>query len=194
VIFIGHVSGIKVPNTNTKNSVGEVDNMADTTWTNDSDDILAKPKSNRLKFIIGGILLMAAIGFLIVNAMSGNTQLYKTVDEFYAEQSRLIDRDLRIAGVVVGDSIQFTQVDAQTTRLEFDVVDDINNPGQALHIVAINEPQPDLLQHEAQALIEGHADETGTFYANQGGLMLKCPTRYEELDPADHPDAVPMTK
>jgi cytochrome c-type biogenesis protein CcmE len=169
--------------------------MADTTWTNDGEELLVESKKNRLKFVVGGILLIAAIGFLVVNAMSGNTQLYKTVDEFYAEQSRLIGRDLRVAGVVIGDSIEFTQIDSQTTRLEFDVVDDINNPGQRLHVVAINEPKPDLLQHEAQALIEGHADETGTFYANQGGLLLKCPTRYEELDPAGHPDGeVPLTQ
>lgn len=168
--------------------------MADTTWTNEGEELLSKSKNNRVKFIVGGVLLIAAIAFLVINAMSGNTQLYKTVDEFYAQQSQLVGRDLRIAGVVIGDSIQFTEIDAQNTRLEFDVVDDINNPGQRLHIVALNESKPDLLQHEAQALIEGHADETGTFYANQGGLMLKCPTRYEELDPADHPDGVKMTQ
>lgn len=163
--------------------------MADTTWTNDGE-ILSGSKSNRVKFIVGGVLLVGAIAFLVVNAMSGNTQLYKTVDEFYAEQSRLIGRDLRVAGVVIGDSIQFTQIDAQTTRLEFDIVDDLNNPAQRLHVVAINEPKPDLLQHEAQALIEGQADESGVFQANQGGLLLKCPTRYEELDPAGHPDGI----
>ena len=35
--------------------------------------------------------------------------------------------------------------------------------------------------------VEGSANENGEFIANQGGLLLKCPTRYEELDPADHP-------
>lgn len=162
--------------------------MADTTWTNDGEGALSETKSNRLKYIVGGVLLLAAITFLVVNAMTGSTQLYKTVNEFHAEQSRLTGRDLRIAGIVVGDSIQYTQIDAQTTRLEFDVVDDLNNPNPVLHIVAMNEPKPDLLQHEAQALIEGRADENGVFMANQGGLLLKCPTRYEELDPAGHPD------
>ncbi|MCP4428286.1 MAG: cytochrome c maturation protein CcmE [Chloroflexi bacterium] len=164
--------------------------MADTTWTNDGKDALVEAQGNKLKYIVGGVLLLAAIVFLVVNAMSGSTQLYKTVNEFYAEQSRLTGRDLRIAGVVVGDSIQFTEIDAQTTRLEFDVVDDLNDPSPVLHIVAINEPKPDLLQHEAQALIEGRADENGVFMANQGGLLLKCPTRYEELDPEGHPDGV----
>lgn len=157
--------------------------MAETTWTREGESALAETKNNRLKFVVGGILLFAAIGYLVFNAMSGNTQLYKTVDEFYADQGRLTGRDLRVAGMVVGDSIQFTQIDALTTRLEFDIVDDINHPGQRLHVVAMNEPKPDLLQHEAQALIEGHAEESGVFQANRGGLLLKCPTRYEEMEP-----------
>jgi hypothetical protein len=61
---------------------------------------------------------------------------------------------------------------------------DLNNPGQKLHIVVRNEPKPDLLQHEAQALVEGRADVNGVFEANPGGLMLKCPTRYEEMEAA----------
>lgn len=162
--------------------------MADATWTNTQDTALLERKSSRVKFIIGGALLIAAIIYLVVNAMSGNTQLYKTVEEFYAEQDQLVGRDLRIAGWVIGDSIQYTQIDATTSRLEFDIVDDLSNPGQRLHIVAMNEPKPDLLQNEAQALVEGHA-ENGIFMANQGGLLLKCPTRYEELDPAGHIEA-----
>ncbi|MCA9897688.1 MAG: cytochrome c maturation protein CcmE [Anaerolineales bacterium] len=164
--------------------------MADATWTNTGGESLVSDKSNRLKFVIGGVLLIAAIVYLVVNAMSSGTQLYKTVGEFYAEQNQLIGRDLRVAGFVMGDSIQFTQIDATTSRLEFDIVDDINNPDQRLHIVAMNEPMPDLLKHEAQAMVEGSANQSGEFISNPGGLLLKCPTRYEELDPADHPDNV----
>ncbi|MCA9945678.1 MAG: cytochrome c maturation protein CcmE [Ardenticatenaceae bacterium] len=164
--------------------------MADTTWTNTGEEALFPAKNNRMKFVIGGVLLVAAIAYLVVNAMSGNTQLYKTVNEFYAEQDRLVGRDLRVAGFVLGDTIEFTQIDASTSRLEFDIVDDVNNPSQRLHVIAMNEPKPDLLQHEAQALVEGSANENGEFISNPGGLLLKCPTRYEELDPADHPDNV----
>ncbi len=153
--------------------------MAQTTWTTEQGELL-RPKDNRMKFVVGGVLIVAAIVFLVVNAMSGNTQLYKTVGEFYSEQSRLVGRDLRVSGLVVGDSIRFVQIDATTSRLEFDIVDDLYNPTQRLHVVAMNEPMPDLLQHEAQAMVEGSADENGVFHANQGGLFLKCPTRYEE--------------
>ncbi len=165
--------------------------MAEASWTNnDKSAVLDKPKSNRLKFVIGGVVLISALAFLVINAMSGNTQLYKTVNEFYADQTRLVGRDLRVAGWVIGDSIQYTQVDSLNSRLEFDIVDDLNNPDQRLRVVVLNEPKPDLLQHEAQALVEGRADSNGVFEANPGGLMLKCPTRYEELDPADAPHSV----
>ncbi|NHZ72648.1 MAG: hypothetical protein GWP17_06160 [Aquificales bacterium] len=157
--------------------------MTDTSWTNTGEDaLLDKSKSNRWKFIVGGLLLVAAIGYLVVNAMSGSMQLYKTVDEFYAEQGRLVGRDLRVSGYVLGDTVEFTQVDSANSRLEFDIVDDMEAPGQRLHIVVLNEPVPDLLQDHAQALVEGSADGNGVFTVNPGGLFLKCPTRYEEIE------------
>lgn len=157
--------------------------MSDASWTNSDEGLsLTRSKPNRLPFIVGGVLLLAAVVVLVVNAMSGSTQLYKTVGEFYAEQDRLVGRDLRVAGWVVGDTVVYTQIDAQNSRLEFDIVDDLSNPTQRLHVVALNEPKPDLLQGEAQALVEGHADSNGVFMSNPGGLMLKCPTRYEEME------------
>ena len=157
--------------------------MAQPTWIADGE-VLVKPRSNRLKFVIAGVVILAAIGFLIVQAVSSNAQFYVTVDEYYANTSRYAERDLRVAAFVLGDSIEFTQIDAYTSRLEFDIVDNIDNPGQTLHVVAFNEPLPDLLQHRAQAIVEGSIGEDGTIYANDGGLLLKCPTRYEELEPS----------
>jgi cytochrome c-type biogenesis protein CcmE len=156
--------------------------MAQATWTKKDEATVEKSGSGRTKFIVGGILMIAAIGFLVFNAIRGNTQLYVTVEEFYSQQSSLAGRDLRVSGWVLGDSIQYTQIDDQNSRLEFDIVDNIQDPSQRLRIVALNEPVPDLLQHEAQALVEGHS-ENNEFMANPGGLLLKCPTRYEELEP-----------
>ena len=51
--------------------------MADTSWTNEQGDeaLLEEKSGGRLKFVVGGLVLVAAIVFLVVNAMSGNTQL-----------------------------------------------------------------------------------------------------------------------
>jgi cytochrome c-type biogenesis protein CcmE len=156
--------------------------MAQATWTKEEETTGEKSGGGRTKFIIGGGLMIVAIVFLVFNALRGNTQYYVTVDEYYAEQSKFAAQDLRVSGWVLGETILFTQIDDTTSRLEFDIVDEINSPGQRLRIVAMNEPMPDLLQHEAQALVEGSV-EGNTFMANPGGLFLKCPTRYEEVDP-----------
>jgi cytochrome c-type biogenesis protein CcmE len=157
--------------------------MAQATWTKEESTATEKPRNGRMKFIVGGLLAAAAVAFLLVNAISGNTQLYVTVEEYYADQGKMAGRDLRVSGWVLGDTIQFTQIDATTSRLEFDIVDDMSNPDQRLRIVAMNEPMPDLLQHEAQALVEGMGSGS-EFMSNPGGLFLKCPTRYEESDPS----------
>lgn len=158
--------------------------MSDISWTNKNQDVLVAKKSNRLKFAVAGVLLLTAVVFLVIKAVSGNTQLYKTVDEYYAQEAQLVGRDLRVAGWVIGDTIQYTQIDATTSQLEFDIVDNLANPGQRLHVVAMNEPKPDLLTNEAQAMVEGHVTESGDLMANEGGLFLKCPTRYEEMETA----------
>ena len=157
--------------------------MADTTWTRNQKDLLEPAPRKRWQFILAAAFLLAAVVFVAYNALnSGGTQLYLTVDEYLAKEPNLAERDVRVAGWVVGDSIEFTQIDAENSTLTFDVVDDLQNPTQRLTIHAKNEPKPDLLQHEAQALVEGRAGEPGNFIANPGGLLLKCPTRYEESD------------
>jgi len=42
-------------------------------------------------------------------------------------------------------------------------------------------PLPDLLRHEAQAIVTGKLGEDGIFHADE--LLLKCPTKYEEAVP-----------
>lgn len=156
--------------------------MSDVTWTNPNEESLFEEKTAIWPFVIGGIVALGLVVFLVMNAANGNAQLYKTVGEFYAQQGDLAGRDLRIAGWVIGDSIEYTQLSATESVLTFEIVDDLSNPTERLQVVAYNEPKPDLLQHEAQALVEGQAKD-GQFVAHEGGLMLKCPTRYEEAEP-----------
>lgn len=161
--------------------------MSESTWTNDQKGVLlAQPKRKAWHFVVILAVLVGAVAFVLFNAIeAGGTQMYLTVDEYLSEESRFVGRDIRVSGWVVGDSIQFTQISANESRLEFDIVDDLTNPSQRLRIVAYNEPKPDLLQHEANALVEGRAGDPGAFVANKDGLLLKCPTRYEEGE--EHP-------
>jgi cytochrome c-type biogenesis protein CcmE len=154
--------------------------------------------AGRAKFIIGGLLILAAVVYLIASSTVGAAQYFMTVEELNAKGSEVMGRELRISGAVLGDTIQY---DAQTLTLTFEVAHvpgdnaEIEAQGglaQALYLATIdssrprlkvvyNGVKPDLLRHEAQAIMTGKMGEDGVFYAEE--LLLKCPTKYEEAIP-----------
>ena len=154
--------------------------------------------SSRFKFIIGGLLIVAAIVYLIWSSASASAQYFMTVDEIKARGSNYMGRELKVSGAVIGDSIQY---DSDNLRLEFTIahmpgsqkeVDAAGGMAAVLHEATIDPTrnrikvvytgvQPDLLRNEAQAIITGKLGEDGVFYASE--LLLKCPTRYEEAVP-----------
>lgn len=154
--------------------------------------------NSRLKFIIGGLLIVAAVVYLIVSSTQASAQYFLTIDELNAKGSEVIDRELRLSGAVLGDSIQY---DPQTLTLTFTVANipgdnkeieargglaevlhqAVEDPTQARLQVVYNGVKPDLLRHEAQAIMTGKVGTDGVFHANE--LLLKCPTKYEEAVP-----------
>ena len=152
----------------------------------------------RNKFILGGLLILAAVVYLIVSSTQASAEYFMTVDEIKAEGSSANLNRLRLSGAVMGDTIQY---DAETLNLQFDVAhvsgdnDEIeaqgglaevlfqavNDPSRQRITVIYNGPKPDLLRGEAQAIMTGHIGEDNIFYADE--LLLKCPTRYEEAVP-----------
>ena len=152
----------------------------------------------RSKFIIGGLLILAAVVYLIFSSTQQAAEYFMTVDEIKAQGDSVLDRNLRLSGAVLGDSIQY---DPQTLTLTFDVAHvpgdnseieaqgglaavlhaAILDPSRARIKVVFVGPMPDLLRNEAQAIMTGHLGADGIFYAEE--LLLKCPTKYEEAVP-----------
>ena len=62
-----------------------------------------------------------------------------------------------------------------------DPLEALRDPEAARLPVVYVGPKPDLLRHEAQAIVTGKLGGDGVFYADE--LLLKCPTRYEEEVP-----------
>jgi cytochrome c-type biogenesis protein CcmE len=58
----------------------------------------------------------------------------------------------------------------------------VTDPARARLTIIYNGPKPDLLRDEAQAIVTGHLNEEGIFYADE--LLLKCPTKYQEAVPS----------
>lgn len=150
------------------------------------------------KFVIGGILILLAVVFLIWTSTAASAEYFLTIDELNAKGPEVVDKNLRVSGAVIGDSIQY---DPQSLTLSFEVahvpadnlaIESEGGLAEVLHQAVMDPsrsrmkvvyvgPKPDLLRNEAQAIVTGHLGADGVFYAEE--LLLKCPTRYEEAVP-----------
>ena len=157
-----------------------------------------KSKSNRLKFIIGGVLFAVAIIFLVISATRATAQFFLTVSELQHTTKDLTGQNLRVSGSVIGDSIHY---DSETDNLTFIIAhipgDDkeiqaLGGLEAVLHQAAIDPDNdrlivqyagsaPDMLKDEAQAILTGTLNSEGVFVAEE--LLLKCPSKYEEALP-----------
>ncbi len=151
-----------------------------------------------LKFFIGSLVIIAAVIYLIITSTQANAQYFLTVDELLAQNESITEKQVRVSGAVLGDTIQY---DPEKLTLSFTVVhipadnqeietagglakvlhEAVNNQNLSRLNIIYNGPKPDLLQNEAQAIITGHLGKDDIFYADE--LLLKYPTRYEESLP-----------
>ncbi|MEW6717000.1 MAG: cytochrome c maturation protein CcmE [Chloroflexota bacterium] len=152
----------------------------------------------RMKFFIGGLIIVTAVVYLIASSTQESAQYFLTIEELITKGDSIVGRNVRISGAIVGESIQY---DPQTLDLRFIVADvpadnkeieaqgglanvlhaAVTDPTRERIQVVYNGPKPDLLRNEAQAIMTGHMSSDGVFYADE--LLLKCPTRYEEAIP-----------
>lgn len=156
------------------------------------------PKGSRIKFIIGGLLIISAVAYLIISSTKASAQYFLTVEELSEKGSSVLGRDLRISGAVIGDSIQYNTEELKLSFVVANIPGDndeieargglavvlneaVNDPANKQLQIEYIGPKPDLLRHEAQAIMTGQIGEDGIFHAEE--LLLKCPTKYEEAVP-----------
>lgn len=150
--------------------------------------------SGNLKFMIGGLALLAAVAYLLISGTAAGAQYFITIDDLLARSAELQGQTVRITGAVVGESIiyddrnlvlDFTvaHVPAEIQDLALALYQAVNDETAARMPVHVEgQVKPDLLQHEAQAIMTGRLGPDGVFYATE--LLLKCPSRYEESVPS----------
>lgn len=162
------------------------------TWEKNALAVPATPRANRLKFLIGGLLILGAVVYLVISGTLAGAQYFITVEELRSSPA-YVGQTIRISGAVIGDTIVY---DSENLIIEFSIAhmptefDDlaealhqaVNDPAAARIPVRVeNEVKPDLLQHEAQAILTGSMGEDGVFHATE--LLLKCPSRFIEGAP-----------
>ena len=130
----------------------------------------ARNKAKQTKFLVGGLVVVLVMVYLVFSSLSGATQYYLTVAELKAQGPS--NRIVRVNGIVDGDSIQY---DPWTLTLQFDLVDDSGRLSVMHHDV-----MPDMLGDGADAVVEGKYRDDSVLEVNPNGLLLKCPSKYEE--------------
>lgn len=137
----------------------------------------------KLKFVLGGLVLLVAIAFLIVNGIRSAGNYYITLEEMANRGDEIVGQGVRVSAVVDKESVQY---DSRDIRLTFDLVGD---QGHRQHVV-YNDVMPDLFMKSESVIVEGHLNESGTFEASM--ILVKCPSKYQnaleegQAVPEDH--------
>lgn len=132
--------------------------------------VSGRSANKKNKFIVGGVVIALAIGYLIVTGIQSTAAYFLTIDELYAKGAAIENRTVRVSGKVDESTIDFNNRDL---ILAFDVTSD---SGERMPVI-FNGPKPDQMRQGAEAILEGTYDGQ-TFTAQT--LLLKCPSRYEE--------------
>ena len=138
------------------------------------DAVTTRRANSKIKFIIGGLVIVGLIGYLIVSSISSAGAYYREVGEVLSQQQTLTGKALRVSGNIVTESIRY---DAATLDLSFKISDPADASKQLpIHFHGV---QPDQMSREgSSAIVEGTLGPGGVVEANN--LLLKCPSRYDE--------------
>ena len=136
-------------------------------------DAPRRPRASLLRqkrFLIVGVVVVAALAYLGFTAFQGASMYYLTVDELLAREDIGDGERVRLMGKVVDGSVEENQ---ETHTLRFKVT---SEAGTAMPVVYTG-MVPDAFKQGADVVLEGSLADSGTFQAD--AVLVKCPSKYE---------------
>jgi cytochrome c-type biogenesis protein CcmE len=167
--------------------------------------------SKKTKIVLGiiAVILFCGMAFVwIGNSLnrllslrtleSPSAPYFLTISEMMKQKDKVVDRQIRISGVVLGDTIKYDTASGALSFFIADIPGDyaevekqgglavvlenaVNDPDRQRIQVTYSGEKPDLLRNKAQAIMTGKLNKDGVFYADE--ILLKCPSRYEDKVP-----------
>ncbi len=125
------------------------------------------------RFIIGGLIIAAALFYLIYGGMREAMVYFVTPSEIKAQEEKSQGKFLRVGGMVVKGSLH-RNIDGLTYRFQL-------TDGNAIIPVYFHGVPPDLFGDGKGAVAEGKIGKDGVFMATT--IMAK---HAEEYSPAEH--------
>jgi cytochrome c-type biogenesis protein CcmE len=109
------------------------------------------------RFVIGGVVILAALGYIIYGGMQEALVYFKMPSELRAEEKSLQGKFVRMGGMVVKGSLA---KDLQNLTYRFDLTD-----GSTNFPVFFKGVPPDLFVEGKGAVVEGRVGSDGVFHA-----------------------------
>ncbi len=131
----------------------------------------------KLKFLIGGLLILGAIAYVTISSFQSNAIYYLTLKELNAQRSAIINQPVRVNAPLDKSSIQF---DDKTLTLKFNLKDD-----NLILPVVYKGVKPDTFEQGESVVAEGKLGSDGVFTAST--ILVKCPSKYESAVPTVAP-------
>ena len=121
---------------------------------------------------MAGVVVLAALGFLVVRGLGNATLYFRTADEAVAQQHTLGGRRFRIEGTVVGGTVH---------QAGSDVAFDIESKGVHVPVLHRGDP-PELFKPGIPVVLEGHFqgahfDSDRIMVKHSEDYIAKHPTR-----------------
>lgn len=128
------------------------------------------------RFLIGGVIILAALSYMIYGGMQEAIVYFVTPSELKATEKASGDKFLRMGGMVVQGSLQ---KDLQNLTYRFELTD-----GTSTFPVYFKGLPPDLFTEGKGAVVEGRIGKDGVFQATT--IMAKHAEEYSpHLDAKD---------
>ncbi|MEW6298430.1 MAG: cytochrome c maturation protein CcmE [Thermodesulfobacteriota bacterium] len=128
------------------------------------------------KFLLGGLLVVGAVGYLIYTGIRETSTYYLTIEEFLPQREAFANESIRLAGRVQDGSVQW---DPKTLRLRFVLgpFPQGEDPPPAVGIpVQYQGILPDMFAEGRDVIVEGRSDGT---VLTATTVMTSCPSKYE---------------
>jgi cytochrome c-type biogenesis protein CcmE len=123
----------------------------------------------KVKFLLGGAVVLAALAWLGFVGFEESKAYYVTVEEYSAMKGDFHGKTLKVAGDVVAGSIDRTK-----PQMEFV----ISHSGKNLKVRYVGrDVLPDTFKDGSKAVVEGNIAQDGTFQARH--IEAKCASKYE---------------
>ena len=120
------------------------------------------------RFLIGGIIVFLAIGYLGYTGFQSSATYYYEVSELVDLGGSIYGENVRVNGQVAPGSVE---QEAGSLNLKFSIIE-----GRKSLPVVYEGVIPDTFKVGNEVVVEGYLDSAGIFQANT--ILTKCPSRY----------------